>query len=241
MTVLSEKEIESKRERSREKHELAVEIAESNEKPPAGELADRTRELGVFTLLLEDADEALGWFAEATDWYLERWHQLHGEINEPQMVMWALFTAILSRDDDLVKQTAEEVRKKGIEHQEPEYYVHLDEGLVNLVLGNDEQAAEAADVLLNLEPDAPKRVGSYPGLGGACHAIVDDDVTGLNKALSSTLNHHEELKEQRPEGLDHIVICFPATVFLLLARDRGLPIENTDVFQSEYVPAAIFE
>lgn len=241
MSTLSTDELEEWLERSHRKWDLALDIAESNDQPPASELARRAREIAVYNLLLGNTDEAAEWFAEAVDWFRERWDQLRGEINEPQMAMWALFTAVLSQDDDLIEQTAVDVVEEGIEHRSPEYYVHLDDCLANLVRGNDEAAVEAADALISLEPEAPEEVGSYPGLGGACHAIVDGDAAGLDTALASTLDRHEELEKKRAESVDHILVCIPATVFLLVARNRGFVIEDSEAFQSENVPSTIFE
>lgn len=136
---------------------------------------------------------------------------------------------------------ATKVTSKGIDHQSPEYYVHLDDCLANLVLGNDDAAVEAADALTAMEPDTPERVGSYPGLGDACRAIVDGDANALDAALQRMLTRQDELADQRAESLDHILMCFPATVFLLLARDRSLAVKELGAFGSEYVPKALFE
>ncbi|MFC4550508.1 MULTISPECIES: Imm49 family immunity protein [Halorussus] len=136
---------------------------------------------------------------------------------------------------------ATKVASEGIERQSPEYYVHLDNCLANLILGRDDEAVEAADALTAMEPDAPKRVGSYPGLGDACRAIVDRDTNALDAALGQMLSRQDELAEQRVESLDHVLVCFPTIVFLLLARDRGIPVEELDAFESEYVPKTLFE
>lgn len=241
MSELTHQELKTQLERSHEKHELAVEIAEDNETPPAGALASRKRRVGVFTLILGNRSEAIEWFTESAEWYCERWEQLRGEVNEPQMAMWALFTSILAKDTGLTMQIAKDVITEGIEHQDPEYYVHLDNCLANLVVENDEAAGETAEKLVELCPEVPKEVGSYPGLGMACRAIIDEDVADLDVALEDVLDHHNKLEEQRAEGLDHIVVCIPATVLLLIARDRGLPIEETEALQSEHVPVVLFE
>lgn len=241
MNTLPNDEIEEWLERSHSKRDLALEIAESNEQPPAFELARRSREIAVYNLLLEDIEKTIEWFTDATEWFDERWDQLRGEVNEPQMAMWALFTAICSRRADLLDEIAKKVASEGIEYQSPQYYVHLDDCLANLVLGNDDAAVEAANALTAMEPDAPERVGSYPGLGDACRAIVDGNTAALDVAFQRMLDRQEELAGQRAKSLDHILICFPATAFALLARERGIAVEELNAFESEYVPKALFE
>jgi len=241
MTELTDDEIKNQLERSQRKRKLALEVAEDNDSPPTSALSRRCRETGIYTLLLGDLDEALNWFGKAADWFEKDWEKTHGKVNEPQVAMWALFTGVLSQKEKLIIEIATKIIKKGIKYQDPKYYVYLDKCLINLLLENDEAALEMAEMLTELGPELPKEVGSYPGFGAACRAILNRDVSEFNVALRDMLNHHDELEEQRAEGLDHIVVCIPATVLLLIARDRGLPIEETEALQSEHVPAELFE
>lgn len=211
------------------------------EERPYFRLARSARPLGVYHLLLGERDESVAWFAKSAKWFNGRWQQVRGGTNEPQMAMWMLLTAVLSRDADLADQMAERIVEDGIEHSEPAYFTQFDACLANLIVGNDEAAIDAADSLAEMEPEAPEEVQYYPGLGDACRAIVDGDVAAFDAALDRILVRHEELVPTLGETADDAVICIPATVYLLVADDRGLSVTETDAFDSKYVPQLLFE
>lgn len=87
MSEISDKEVQKQLERSHRKRNLALEIAEDNEEPPAFALGRRSREIAVYTLLSDKTGKAIEWFADASEWFEEDWNQGRGEVNEPQIAM----------------------------------------------------------------------------------------------------------------------------------------------------------
>lgn len=244
MSHISESEILEEVEWNEELLNSTLEDLEGTpkEEKPYFRLARLARPLGVYNLLLERQNEAVQWFTKSAEWFCGRRDQLRGEINEPQIAMWSVVTAILSTNDELAEEIATQLVEEKIEHRSPEYFTHFAEGLANLLLGNDERVTRSADQLTALEPASPEQLDFYSGLGDVFRAVIADDPEKLDDSLEHVLDWHtRKMVPKLGEIADDALVCFPATALLLLARKRGFAVEHLDAFESEYVPKALFE
>lgn len=243
MSEINSGELNSKIERQRDKINSTLERWDSipEEQKPYFRLARSARSIGVYFILLGNQRVSNKWFTKATAWFRDNREKVRNEHNEPQIAMWSLVMAVLSTKDGLAKEVAVEIVEEGIKHTSPTYFTYFADGLAHLILGNDDAVNEIGDSLTALEPDAPENLDFYPGLGDACKAIIAKDPNALDSALERVLSWHmNEMVPKLGELADDALVCFPATVFLLLAENRGFEPEKLDVFDSEYIPETLF-
>jgi len=244
MSEINSDELNSKIERHRDKINSTLERWDSipEEQKPYFRLARSARSIGVYFILLENQKKSNKWFTKATAWFRDNREKVRGEHNEPQIAMWSLVVAVLSAKDELAQEVAVEIVKEGIKHTSPTYFTYFAEGLAHLILGNDDAVNELGDSLTALEPDAPENLDFYPGLGDAHKAIVAEELDALDTALERVLSWHtNEMVPTLGELSDDALVCFPATVFLLLAKNRGFEVRKLDAFNSKYIPQALFD
>lgn len=241
MTEISDAELRDKAERCEEIIDRTVDRWENipPERKPYVRLGLKARGCGIYTLLLGDTDSAREWFAESSARYLQERERCRGSTNEPQMLLWTLLTAVLSGDEDAMREAAES--GASVEHADPKYFTQFDRCLVGLLDGDDNAVRAAADELAASEDDAADRLDYYDGLGATCRAIAAEDTDALDRGLAAVLERHEELVPTFGATMDDGLVCIPATALLVLARRRGLAVEGLDALDSEYVPRELVE
>lgn len=235
---LSDEELDAKVERFREKiktyTDIWDEIPEERQKSLYSTLGQRFKAVGIYTTLRGDISQGKNWLEDATDWYLKAWEYRLGEDNEVQNLMWALLTSVLSRNTELMDTAAEKV--DAMEFDSPAYFYQFDIALAGLIRDEDDRVLAAADGLDAIEDDgAPSELTYYGGLGRACRGIATDDLGVLDRGLGTILDNHEELIPKLGETMDDALVCYPATILLVLAAERRLPVQDLDCYGNEHV------
>lgn len=208
------------------------------ERKPYMRLGLNARAIGVYSVSLGELSVAREWFAKASDWYRGEREKVRGELDEPQMLLWTLLTAVLSGDDGAMATAAGSAAD--VANPDPEYFTHFDRCLAGLIDGDDETVlAAAAD--LEASEAAASELDYYTGLGAACEAIVRENSARLDEALAEVLRRHEERVPKLGATMDDALVCIEATALCILAKKRGLPVESLDAVGSEYVPSTILK
>lgn len=239
--TLTTDELRSKAARSEEKFDILTEdwetVPEKRRRKLYGGVGQEARSVGLYTILTGDVTTGRQWLRRSSEWYLNARRARRGSVNEPQMLLWTLLTAVLSGDDGAMTTATESAAD--VENTDPEYFTHFDRCLAGLIGGDDEAVLAAAAELEANERSAAGELDYYTGLGAACEAIVRGDVARLDRALSEVLRRHEELVPKLGATMDDALVCVEATALSLLAKERGLPVESLDAVESEYVPPVL--
>lgn len=236
MTDMTETELREKREGCEETIESSLEIWDQipPERKPYVRLGLNARGIAVYSLLLGEPKAAREGFVKASEWYRKEREKCKGELDEPQMLLWTLLTAVLSGDEETAKTAAENASV--VENRDPEYFYHFDRCLAGLIDGDDEQVLESAEELSEREDGAAETLDYYDGLATACAASATDDFERLEQGLAEILDRHEDLAPSFGKTMDDGLVCYPATALTALARRRGIPVEDLGALGSEYVP-----
>lgn len=238
MRRLTEQELSEKTEREKESVQTLTknwdEIPEERRGRLYGGLGQRTRAVGIYSLLRGETSEGGKWLEEASDWYLKAWEFRRGGENEVQNLLWALETSVLAKNTDLMQTAADKADL--MEYEDPAYFYHFNSCLAGLIRGETDRVRTASTELDELEEGgAPSRLEYYDGLGRACQGIVSDDLTLVDEGLTDILDRHEVLVLKLGDTMDDALVCYPATTLLILAAERGLPVQNLDCIGNEYV------
>jgi len=194
--------------------------------------------LAINTLLLGDKHKALDLLHKSFDLLSE---VFEFRKNEYPTFLDLIHVAILSLDkkqmraaSDLCKKMVDETPKVTV------YYIRL---LCDLIDGNEDRVREDISVL----NEELKVEGEYFPLylDDLASALLDGDRKKFIEVLPKVLESHDRIRDNYYGNKNsyNYVICIPATVLLILARDRGITIKKEDLDEKlrDYIPWILLE
>lgn len=201
------------------------------------------RDLGIIASLLSEEAKAREQFAEATDHYLSgvrTARERQDEISkgdwesEPSILLDALYSGILSSDDELLTEVARETLAMDSEYvtefPETVYKYHAAKALASVVFDAEETQTHLDSLRDALDGLRPELAQFFGAIATVAEGIVGTHGDTVAEGVQELLDHHSSTFEGKPTRTGQAV-SVPATALVSLARRKGIDV----TVESEYL------
>lgn len=204
------------------------------------------RDLGIIASLLNEEVKAREQFAEATGHYLsgvrtarERQDEISrgNRESEPTILLKALYCGILSNDDELLTEAANETLAMDsayvTEFPETVYKYHAAKALASVALDAEEARTHIDSLRDSLDGLRPELGQFFRAIATVADGIVGTDGETVAEGVQQLLDHHTSTFGSEPTTIGQ-AISVPATALLSLARRKGIDVtvENEHLLSS---------
>lgn len=226
-----------------------------------GSAGETSQTCGVFALVFDSFEDATSYFGEAATYFAESARERMNNdiradiemgtlIETPLAHTKAIYAALLSGDQELVRSAAEETLELNPQLQVPwgDSYdtVEFDANkyayamaLAAVCLDHEEKAAEYLDDLSVTDEDHEGLRDLYAGVSAALQGILSQDIERLREGLDGVIARHQRIVDEGDESrpVSELVLSIEATALTVLARRREL---SSDI-ESSYLPTEFVE
>lgn len=198
------------------------------------------RDLGLYSALLDEEATAREQFATAVDYYLSgirRARERKDEIkrgnreSEPSRLLTALYTALLSNDNDRLTEAARETLAMDAEYvtefPDTAYKYYAAKAVAAVILDVDEAESHLRALQDGLDDLRPELRQFFGGIAGVVDGILANDAKTVADGVQRLLANHSSSVQGEPTNPNDAV-SLPATAMVALARKHGVdvPIES---------------
>lgn len=210
-----------------------------------------SRNMAIYSLLLEDRDKALAWFKKSSEYHLT---SLKGDRARYGTGTWGdeagvcnvlLNSAVLSGDMVVMEEAARATLAMDdvfpVKHTNNASYFFYVKALGYILVGDDGKAAGIVDMVYAKSYSPFKDF--FDGLGKCLQGNMTGDRDMVLAGLILVLKYHDKKYGMKKGTVADELICVPATVQVKLARMKGITIKADDIEEAyrRYIPWILLE
>ena len=194
-----------------------------------------SRGIAIYTLVLGNKEEALNWFEQAVEYYLntiEKDIELKGlyRVNESSNYLNAFYMSVFSDNTDLIVKVAKRILgmptnfPKEFPNVAINFYYAMSLG--SLIL---DKSSHVSDFLRELvEVNKTKKSDFFEGASEFIKGMHTGNAHAVKEGINKVLEVHEKRITKGPLTDDELV-CISGSVFLLMAKNKGIEIKPADI------------